>query len=63
MVVTGAGGMVGSYVNGIFKNHDLVLTDRIEGFDYLDVRDPSAVMNFMEVLKLMLLFLNFLVED
>ena len=48
MVVTGAGGMVGSYVNGIFKNHDLVLTDRIEGFDYLDVRDPSAVMNFME---------------
>lgn len=48
MVVTGAGGMVGSYVKDVFKGYDLVLTDQVEGFDHLDVRDPSAVMHCME---------------
>lgn len=44
ILVTGAGGMVGSYVPAVFKDYDLVLTDRVDGFVHLDVRDPSAVM-------------------
>lgn len=35
--------MVGSYVAEVFADSDLVLTDRIEGFAHLDVREPSAV--------------------
>lgn len=44
VLVTGAGGMVGSYVPEVFKDCDLVLTDIVDGFHHLDVRDPSAVM-------------------
>ena len=44
MLVTGAGGMVGSYVSGRFPDYELVLTDAIDGFRPLDVRDPAAVM-------------------
>ena len=44
MLVTGAGGMVGSYVPEVFSDLDLILTDIVEGFAPLDVRDPSAVM-------------------
>lgn len=36
--------MVGNYVPEIFKEYDLTLTDKIEGFDHLDVREPSAVI-------------------
>ena len=43
MLVTGCGGMVGSYVSEVFVDRELVLTDRIEGFVHLDVREPSAV--------------------
>lgn len=43
MLVTGCGGMVGGYVSEVFKDYELVLTDRIEGFAHLDVREPSAV--------------------
>ena len=43
LLVTGAAGMVGSYVRRAFANHDLVLTDVTEGSTFLDVRDPAAV--------------------
>lgn len=45
MFVTGAGGMVGSYVTEVFADYQLVLTDRADGFTPLDVRDPAAVMD------------------
>ena len=51
MLVTGAGGMVGSYVRETFSDCNLVLTDQVEGFKNLDVRDPSAVMNCMAAEK------------
>jgi len=44
LVVTGAGGMVGSYVPDVFADDELRLTDVVRGFEPLDVRDPSAVM-------------------
>lgn len=43
MLVTGAGGMVGSYVPGTFNEWDLILTDIAPGWTHLDVRDPIAV--------------------
>ncbi len=45
MLVTGAGGMVGSYVPQVFVDDELFLTDMIGDFAPLDVRDPSAVMS------------------
>lgn len=45
MLVTGAGGMVGSYVPGVFGDYDLTLTDCVDGCSRLDVRDPRAVMD------------------
>ena len=44
ILVTGAGGMVGSYVPSVFADDALILTDIIDGFEPLDVRDPSAPM-------------------
>lgn len=44
MLVTGYAGMVGSYVSDVFNDYNLVLTDRVEGFPRLDVREPSEVM-------------------
>lgn len=44
LLVTGAGGMVGSYVPGVFRDYDLILTDVSPGFVPLDIRDPAAVM-------------------
>lgn len=49
MLVTGAAGMVGSYVGQAFPDYDLILTDAAEGFHTLDVRDPSSVMKTIEV--------------
>ena len=43
LLVTGAAGMVGSYVRRVFTNHELVLTDITGGSTFLDVRDPAAV--------------------
>ena len=51
MLVTGAGGMVGSYVPEVFKDYDLVLTNTVEGYLHLDVRDPEAVMRMVVDLK------------
>jgi len=47
ILVTGAGGMVGSYVREVFGDGDLVLTDIIEGFSPLDVRDPVMVQRIV----------------
>lgn len=44
LFVTGAGGMVGSYVPHVFPEYELVLTDVVDGFAPLDVADPAAVM-------------------
>lgn len=43
ILVTGAGGMVGSYVPEVFDKEELLLTDIGEGSIPLDVRDPQAV--------------------
>jgi dTDP-4-dehydrorhamnose reductase len=43
ILVTGAGGMVGSYVPDVFTRHEQVLTDIVEGYRTLDVRDRDAV--------------------
>src|SRR3989338_2499554 len=44
ILVTGVGGMVGSYVSEVFKDDELLLTDMVDGFVHLDVRNTSAVM-------------------
>ena len=44
MLVTGAGGMAGSYAPEGFKEYDLLLSDIVDGFVPLDVREPAAVM-------------------
>ncbi len=43
LLVTGAGGMVGSYAKEIFVDYDLVLTDVTDGLPRLDVREPAEV--------------------
>ena len=43
MLVTGAGGMVGSYVSEVFPDWDLLLTDVVGGFIPLDVQDSLAL--------------------
>jgi dTDP-4-dehydrorhamnose reductase len=47
MLVTGAAGMVGSYVPRVFNEAELVLTDIMGDFPRLDVRDPVAVMQMV----------------
>jgi len=48
MLVTGAGGMVGSYVTDVFNEYELVLTDVVDRFVRLDIRDPTAVKTTFE---------------
>jgi dTDP-4-dehydrorhamnose reductase len=43
MLITGAAGMVGSYAAQVFTDYELFLTDRMDGFVKLDVRDPLTV--------------------
>jgi len=43
LFVTGAAGMVGSYVRRAFADHELVLTDVTQGWPSLDVCDATAV--------------------
>lgn len=43
LFVTGAGGMVGSYVPDVFKEWDLGLSDIVEGCERVDVTDGDAV--------------------
>lgn len=51
MLVTGAAGMVGSYVREVFGEFDLVLTDIKDNFNRLDVRDPQVVMQIITKIK------------
>ena len=54
ILVTGADGMVGSYVNDVFSEHDLYLTDLVDLSDdcvSLDIRDPVAVMDEFQKIK------------
>lgn len=48
MLVTGAAGMVGSYVRQVFHDWHLTLTDWVDGSLCLDIRDPGAVMRLVE---------------
>jgi len=43
LFVTGAGGMVGSYVADVFREWDLTLTDIVPGTERVDVTDRAAV--------------------
>jgi dTDP-4-dehydrorhamnose reductase len=43
LFVTGAAGMVGSYVPDVFGEWDLVLTDVVDGFARVDVTDEDGV--------------------
>ena len=51
MLVTGAGGMVGSYVPEVFTDYELVLTNTVEGYIHMDVRQPVDVMHLVADLK------------
>lgn len=51
ILVTGAGGMVGSYVPEVFADDETVLTDVTKGFVPLDVCDPDAVMRAVSETK------------
>ena len=54
ILVTGAGGMVGSYVDDVFSDHDLYLTDVVamdKDCASLDVCDPGAVMDAVKNIK------------
>ena len=44
ILVTGAGGMVGSYVPSVFGDLELTLTDVVPEVAQMDVADPEAVM-------------------
>ncbi len=51
MLVTGAGGMVGSYVREAFTDYDMVSTDIVEGFGPMDIRDPAATKKAVEMTR------------
>ena len=48
VLVTGASGMVGSYVAQVFSNANLVLTDVVDTISQLDVSDPGVVMEAVQ---------------
>lgn len=48
LLVTGAGGMVGSYTREALKGLDLILTDIVGKYLYLDVTDKSSVKDLIE---------------
>ncbi|OGW92375.1 MAG: dTDP-4-dehydrorhamnose reductase [Omnitrophica bacterium RIFCSPHIGHO2_02_FULL_63_14] len=45
ILVTGAGGMVGSYVSEVFSDYELILSDIVKGHPRVDVCQPAAVMD------------------
>lgn len=51
LLVTGAGGMVGSYAPAVFADYELTLTDLVDGFTAVDVRDPAAVKEAVATVK------------
>ena len=48
MFVTGAAGMVGSYVRDVFKEWELVLTDIVGGYERVDVGEMDGVRGAIE---------------
>lgn len=52
LLVTGAGGMVGSYAKDVFKDFHLILTDIIDGYAYLDVQSRESVRQLIKKEKL-----------
>ena len=51
LLVTGAGGMVGSYVPEVFADWKVILTDIVTGCPTLDIREPQAVMSCVGELR------------
>jgi dTDP-4-dehydrorhamnose reductase len=48
LLVTGAGGMVGSYARAVFNDFNLTLTDIVDKFIYLDVEDKDSTHKFIK---------------
>lgn len=48
ILVTGAAGMVGSYLSEVFHDVELILTDIVGDFSRLDVCDPTAVRQMVQ---------------
>lgn len=51
ILVTGAAGVVGTYVAQVFADDELVLTDIVGDIERLDVTDPGAVGSFVAETK------------
>lgn len=51
ILVTGSAGMVGSYAQEAFSDYNLMLTDIVDGYLYLDVQDRSAVFELINSKK------------
>jgi len=51
ILVTGSAGMVGSYAQEAFSDYNLMLTDIVDGYLYLDVQDKSAVFELIKSKK------------
>jgi dTDP-4-dehydrorhamnose reductase len=51
MLVTGASGMVGAYVTGVFSDWDVALTNLSGDHVHLDIRDPKSVRFSVESLR------------
>jgi len=51
LFVTGAGGMVGSYVPDVFGDCELVVTDIVDGFESVDVTDGGSVRRAIEKVR------------
>ena len=51
ILVTGAGGMVGSYVSQVFSGFNLILTDIVDGYIYLDVENRGSIQKLIESKK------------
>ncbi|MFC1623859.1 dTDP-4-dehydrorhamnose reductase [Candidatus Omnitrophota bacterium] len=51
LLVTGAGGMVGSYATSVFGDSNLTLTDVIDGYFYLSVEDSISVEKLIDDIR------------
>ena len=51
LLVTGAGGMVGSYAADVFGDFNLTLTDVISGYLYLPIEDSASVEKLIDNIR------------
>lgn len=51
ILVTGAGGMVGSYASHVFGDFNLILTDIVDGYVYLNVENRGSIQKLIESKK------------